>query len=375
MLPGRRDLARVFNTSTITVGRAIDALVREGLLRSDDRRGTFVSASISGQELVLGPGTERGKLRIAVVATLFLPSQDKGYGNNTWTRQVVASLEQEFAGAEHQTLFVNTVQPDETLIPINEAVERAISLKADGIIVLGFSSNTEEVDESQRLLLMSGVPCVLISTTDVSRPIPHVFPDGFDAGYQVGQHLIRQGCRLAVYIAPVRAWWVDQRFAGIATAFDHAGLGRDSVKSYPAETRKEWNIMVQTQEIGVEASMQALRELQPRCGFIGANDELAATVMQVGNSMGLAAGKDYLLVGFDDIPESRNIDMTSIRTPWDSVGAEAARLLRQSLARQGECLQVRVRWKIIPRASSRWQSEAEALGANQLAQSLAQSRQ
>jgi DNA-binding LacI/PurR family transcriptional regulator len=135
------------------------------------------------------------------------------------------------------------------------------------------------------------------------------------------------------------------------------------------ESDPEWIIMMQTQEIGVDASLQALKELKPACGFIGANDELAATVMRVGYSMGLVPGRDYLLVGFDDIPESRNIDLTSIRTPWDSVGSEAARLLRQALSKQGECLQVRVRWKLIPRGSTRWKTDADEIGSDQLVDS------
>ena len=44
MLPGRRDLAKQYGVSTLTVERAVDGLVREGMLRSDDRRGTFVAA-------------------------------------------------------------------------------------------------------------------------------------------------------------------------------------------------------------------------------------------------------------------------------------------------------------------------------------------
>ena len=87
--------------------------------------------------------------------------------------------------------------------------------------------------------------------------------------------------------------------------------------------------------------------------MIGANDEVAEGAMKAGRSLGYEPGRDYPLVGFDDIPEARALDLTSMRIPWDAVGVEAARLLRQALARQGECLQVRVRWKLIPRASSR----------------------
>jgi len=85
--------------------------------------------------------------------------------------------------------------------------------------------------------------------------------------------------------------------------------------------------------------------------------------MQAGESVGLKAGRDYLLVGFDDIPEALSLNLTSLRIPWEAVGVEAARLLRQAMTREGECLQVRVRWRLIPRGSSKWQPKLVDAGA------------
>ena len=219
MLPGRRELARNFNTSTLTVGRAIEALEKEGMLRSDDRRGTFVS-DVTASSALTAKGQE---LRIAVVATLFLPAQDTGFGHNVWTRQVVASLEQELAGAEHETLFINTVLPNESFMRLDETVCKAIDAGVDGVIALAFINDEAELQESEKLLAEAGIPCVIVSSMEVNRTVPHVFPDGYDAGFQVGQHLIRHGCRRAAFIAPHRAWWMQHRHTGVAAAFDRAG--------------------------------------------------------------------------------------------------------------------------------------------------------
>ncbi|HEX5324039.1 MAG TPA: GntR family transcriptional regulator, partial [Capsulimonadaceae bacterium] len=43
MLPSRRDLAKEYGVSSVTVERAIASLIAEGMLRADDRRGTFVA--------------------------------------------------------------------------------------------------------------------------------------------------------------------------------------------------------------------------------------------------------------------------------------------------------------------------------------------
>jgi len=356
MLPGRRDLAKAFGTSTITVGRAIDGLVKEGLLRSDDRRGTFVAAS-ANQGV---PNLSAPPITISVVTTLFLPSQDRGYGHNPWTRQVVASLEQESADRDHITLFTNTLQPDQSVIPLDDAVARALAAKPDGLILLAFVNEADEIDAAQRKLLASGVPCVVVTSTEVRRPVPHVFPDGFDAGYQAGQHLIRQGCEEVAYIAPHRVWWAQQRLQGIIAAFEQAGFSKEAVRSYPSETSTDWTITSESRELAYEFSLEAMKRLRPNCGFVGASDDAAVGALWAADKLGLQAGRDFLLVGFDDIPEARNLNLTSLRIPWDAVGVEAARLLRQSLARQGECLQVRVRWRLIPRASSRWAAKRQS---------------
>lgn len=44
MLPSRRELAREYRVSSVTIGRAIDSLISDDLLRADSRRGTFVSS-------------------------------------------------------------------------------------------------------------------------------------------------------------------------------------------------------------------------------------------------------------------------------------------------------------------------------------------
>src|SRR4051812_27454833 len=90
MLPSRRDLARQYGVSTLTVERAIDGLVREGLLRADDRRGTFVAAAVSTPQQTPAP---RATSTIGIVASLYLMRHDHLELNNYWVRQLVHCIE------------------------------------------------------------------------------------------------------------------------------------------------------------------------------------------------------------------------------------------------------------------------------------------
>ncbi|CAN5480684.1 LacI family DNA-binding transcriptional regulator [soil metagenome] len=347
MLPGRRDLARQYDVSTLTIERAVDGLVRAGLLRSDDRRGTFVAKKTVEAE----PGG--GELSIGVVARLFPPQHDQGFGHNDWVRQIIQSIEQEVSNEDHRTVFYNTFGNDGSSAPLAEAVQTCLKDAVNGIIVVAFNFAPDEVAQAQVMLEGVDQPAVFVTSTAVIGTSPQVFPDGVDAGFQAAQHLIRRGCETIAYVSPFRAWWSDERLTGVRAACGRAGL--PAVRTYPSHTT-EWRDESVTHEGGYRAGVELLRELQPKQGVVVTNDAILLGFLAAASDAGRALGTDFLTVSFDDIPEARTLRLTSLRAPWDAMGREAARLLRDSLGGRNESLQVRLRSRLIPRSSSRWET-------------------
>src|SRR5207244_2084852 len=142
----------------------------------------------------------------------------------------------------------------------------------------------------QNLLVSAGIPCVMVSSTEVNRPIPHVFPDGFDAGFQAGQHLVKRGCKRATYISPYRSWWAQQRGAGLTAAFEQAGFSASAVKVYPGEAALEWSVVSQMYDEAFATALVALRDVTPDCGVVGANDDIAVATQDAGETLGLKPG-------------------------------------------------------------------------------------
>src|SRR5690348_9768699 len=105
MFPSRRDLAKEYGVSPITVERAVTRLLADGLLRADDRRGTFVArleaawiATVQPTETFPLKITEEDSAVVAartqipatasatigIIASLYLFNQDHLALNNFW---------------------------------------------------------------------------------------------------------------------------------------------------------------------------------------------------------------------------------------------------------------------------------------------------
>lgn len=81
-----------------------------------------------------------------------------------------------------------------------------------------------------------------------------------------------------------------------------------------------------------------------------ANDELAFGILAELRSAGVRCPEDILIVGYDDIPASEYLDLTTISQPLQDKGREAARLLQHE---SNSPRHVRLTPTLIPRGTTR----------------------
>ena len=74
--------------------------------------------------------------------------------------------------------------------------------------------------------------------------------------------------------------------------------------------------------------------------------------MRAGQEVGLKAGVDYGLIGFDDNPDATKEGISTMRPPLEAIGEAAARLAVQALRGQITTAQVRLCSHLIARAST-----------------------
>ena len=354
MLPSRRDLASEYDVSSVTIGRAMDRLIAEGLLQADSRRGTFVAFSTAllsagGELSAVIPDalnrTERSRptQTIGIVAPL----------DDAQSRRILHSLEHDLSESGYVTSVYDRVQPrEETLLPLEAAIEALLREGVDALVVIGLDLDRVRVEEALNRVDLQDTPTVCILAGELHLPIPHVFYDNRIGGYQAAKHLIGKGHRKITVFAPFTASWVTERIAGIRHALAYAGRPAEALEIVPGDGLP-WDFRSDPTEIGMQTAQAALESgWQAQGGVICINDQVAHGVCHVALEYGFQAGTDYAVVGFDDEKCARVAGITTLRPPLEAMGREAARLLAAEMQGSHAGLQVRLRAHLIARAST-----------------------
>jgi DNA-binding LacI/PurR family transcriptional regulator/DNA-binding transcriptional regulator YhcF (GntR family) len=359
MLPSRRDLAKHYGVSPLTVERAVTCLIADGLLRTDDRRGTFVVNPGNGEitaDRRSSNSPNRNKpssaATVGIAGSLFVQRTDHLELNNYWVRMLVQSIEAACASDGNTSLFFNRICADSaTVRPLSETVAEARRAGVDAIAIIGIGHDPRELEESMAELASAHLPSVSVSASVLNVPVPNVSYDNYGAGYQAGQHLISSGCRDILVFAPQVAPWVLERIAGVYSAADNAEM-RERILTLPIDA-VAWNQQVDPAQNAYEAAQVALRHLvKLPDGVVCIQDQAAFGFMKAASELGLRVGEDYAIIGFDDHPHSRSVHLTSLRPPMEAMGREASRLLRKFLHGDEVNAQVCLRWHLIGRQST-----------------------
>lgn len=218
------------------------------------------------------------------------------------------------------------------------ATETLLDRNVDGLILA-----TARIDDALPASLRArGIPHVLaLRTDDIS---PSSLGDDDAGGYLAVRHLIDLGHRdIAVVTGP---WFTSSgrdRRAGALRAFEEAGI----------TPRDEWILSAGYGiDDGISAGRTLLDEGQRPTAVFAANDNLAIGFLSAAGLLGLRAGADLSIVGYNDIPLASRlpVPLTSVHTPFEQIAATAMELLT---APAGSDSQIRHALPtLIPRAST-----------------------
>jgi len=341
MVPSRRDLARRYGVDVNTIQRAMGILLKDGILRAEGWRGTFVADSTTATisrnrpERLYQPvqriATPRHTTRVSIgIVASVIPDVLRGVPpGDHWQAIVVHALERSISEEAASTVhFQNRWaddRPGETMANV-DAAKRLLADGVDGVVVM-FPYH-EEVNEYLAFAESNRVPSVIVTPAyEIAGIVPHVRYDSANAGYVAADHLLRQGYRRLGFFAPFRSTWSDERLNGVREA-----------------VRREYSRRAS------DAYLNKIDKL--RVGIVAANDHAALGLLQGAEQRALVAGRDFGLVGFDDIPQSREVGLTSLRPPLEAMGAEAGRVIRQVVTGVKAPAQVVLQSQIVSRKSS-----------------------
>ena len=300
------DLARHHHLSRVTVRRATELLVGEGLLERRAGKGLYVSEAEPAVTQVV---------KVIVGNLAWEPSVRVARGAQAVARRYGIEIQVcDAHGSARENL---------------EALLKLPQNGAKGAILMAL--HTAAFNEAVVRVKATGFSLVVVDHHPQELAVPAVVADNYQGGVLVGCHLAGLGHRRLAFVGDCAASTVRARLDGFRDALADAGvvLPRGSVIDItPDDPLADWG---ETVRLAVEGLLRA--GARPTAVFCSC-DAVARACYRVCKALRLRIPEDLSLVGFDDDPlaEWLSPPLTTVRQPFAEMGQAAMRLLQGQLA-------------------------------------------
>lgn len=301
-LPPAREIARQCgDINEQTVRRALKTLMLEGLLRGAQGKGVFVSTTGAKHK------------RVALV----LPNLE-----DETTRLIARGARRVLDEQGFQTLILDAQRDADQE---REHLAALPDLPVDGAII--FPVAFGDIAERILRLKIDGIPLVLVDKNCPGIAADCVLADDYNGAYALISALIEQGYRRIAWLGGESgSTTVEHRLDGYRWAMGDRGL--------PVE-RTLVRRMKQTSPTApyvdaLTGELEALVALpQKPDALFCANDLLAVAAIRFLRERGIRVPEDIGVTGFGDLSASATdpLFLTTVHTPLELMGQEAARLL------------------------------------------------
>lgn len=147
-------------------------------------------------------------------------------------------------------------------------------------------------------------PIVSIDPSIQNPNYPAVHATNYQGSMEAMQYLFNLGHKRIGYISGrVELESSNRRLQGYKDALAQAGIPVDESLIAAGDY---------TTETGVKGARKLLSSNNPPTAIFASNDQMAMGVFQVAEEMGLRIPEDLSLVGFDNIPESKYLGLTTV---------------------------------------------------------------
>ena len=284
-------IARECGLSRMTVRRAVQMLVDEGLLERRAGRGIFMA------------GRKAAARKIRFLA-----------GNLLWTPAVrVAQALQEAAQAQADPPAVDIFDARGNLGVFLAEMRALPSSGAAGAILM--SQHDTDFNKALAGLVTADFPFVVVDQTLSDLPGASVASDNRAGGRLAAEALLAAGHRRIAFLGDLKADTTAARAQGAADACAAALVPPPAVFNIPGQRFDDW-------EPAIRERIAELVAGTPPTGLVCSCDAVARIAMRALAAHGVAVPRDISLVGFDDDPiaEWTTPALTTVRQDFSEMG-------------------------------------------------------
>lgn len=305
-LPVERELAKTFNSSQLTISKAISMLVAEGLVDKRHGSGNFI---ISKESLQNQKQTN----------ICFLLGEIEGSPNPIWHKI-------------YETFYLSSFGYD---INIQSHIISGYSINREwvqntDVIIAAISLNSRIVNE----ILSFEKPVIWLEEFVTDLPGSTVCFDNYAAGYQAAEHLISRDCQRLLYMtypvgtkedafeyAPSR-----MRFQGFQDGVENFGKGECSCHYYSCTG--DFSNFVPELQFYIDSKT-------PVDGILCFSDSIMPYAVKAAMQSNKKIPDDIKLIGIDgwDICNTFIPSLTTLRQPTQKIGKKTAEVLGEILGK------------------------------------------
>ncbi len=312
-----------FGASKMTVIRALQELVQEGYLRRVQGKGTYIMRPVENAPLigVLVPRTDRGIFSI-----------------------ILHSIERHAHQMGYEVMLCST---DEDMDKVETFAERLIVRKAVGVIATPLERVADPSCNVKwyRMFQETRIPVVLVDRgIEELEESVLVQTNNKEAMAELTREVIKYGHRRIIVVRweEIQSTTTNARIEGFLSAATKEEPRAELAEVASVDGRKPLNLSVQEFET-------LLYEFEPTI-LMCLNDQIATHVYSLLNSVNTAVASEISITGFDDLPFSQAIGLTTVEQPLAEEGKVAVDLLHK--ASRGEKIEsVTIPSKIVIRSS------------------------
>ena len=320
-LPTEQELSEKFNTSRPPIARALNDLVKNGLIVRQQGKGTFVKKSSQVRGQTLG---------------ILVPEMWAAAKNATRFPSPYAPLISCMTNSASQFGYalILTDAPGENtrfLSHTREVCEQLIHLHVKGVFFMPITAQDKAINhEIANAFRDAGIAVTLLN---------HDLDDNFNrsifdcvsmnneiAAFELTEHLIKLGCQKIDFVmSTTGSSTVRNRLSGYQKALQYYNIPVENARIHQIESDPFYMI---DEEVETKVPSKLIKSLDTEA-LVCVNDGIAALLMKHLISSGKRIPQDIRIVGFDDLPFVSYLPspLTTVRQPLRSLGDEAVRTM------------------------------------------------
>lgn len=312
-LPSEDTLAVRYKCSRMTMRKVLAGLVADGILIKFPGSGTQINPQLDLPEPLRVNSKSNKKIAAVMAAFPDILTIEVNRGIHDYALQNDLAF----------TLLQNTEGP----AALAQNLKNLKTSDLDGIIWFG----TDKLcNEQVCSLAEQGFPVVCVDTPIPGSGIPYIGVDNFGGMYTAASHLLKRMPGGIYYIGfCLERHSQLERYKGFCAAMKDYGI-EEKIPQYSITIptiQNSGKYLDPLQGYLLKEAAEKLLTSPLPLGVVAECDYIARVILKTAEDLHLTPGKEFCIIGFDDLPQAKNINLSSIRQPRYELGYEAAQLL------------------------------------------------